>query len=106
MAHRDRRLEEIKAALAFIEELKDHHMPMLRAADMHELRLAHETGNMIISAEMKLRASLMRTESRCSHFRLDYPDIDRENWQAWINIDQGTDGKMRLEKQPFNRWPS
>ena len=57
MAHRDRRLEEIKAALAFIEELKDHHMPMLRAADMHELRLAHETGNMIISAEMKLRAS-------------------------------------------------
>jgi len=38
---------------------------------MHELRLAHETANMIISAEMKLRASIMRKESRCSHYRLD-----------------------------------
>jgi succinate dehydrogenase/fumarate reductase flavoprotein subunit len=95
----------LKAALAYIEELRDHHMPMLRAADMHELRLAHETGNMILSAEMKLRASLMRKESRCSHFRLDYPEIDRENWQAWINIDKGPDGEMQLEKQPFDRWP-
>ncbi len=95
----------LKAALAYIEELRDHHMPMLRAADTHELRLAHETGNMIVSAEMKLRASLMRTESRCSHFRLDYPQIDRENWQAWINICKGPDGKMQLEKQRFDRWP-
>ena len=46
----------LQAALAYVEELRDHHMPMLRAADMHELRLAHETANMIIGAEMKLRA--------------------------------------------------
>lgn len=45
-------------ALAYIEELRDHAAPMLRAANMHELRLAHETRNMILSAEMKLRASL------------------------------------------------
>lgn len=61
------------ATLAYIEELRDHHMPMLRAADLHELRLAHETANMILSAEMKLNASFMRTESRCRHYRLDYP---------------------------------
>ena len=66
----------LKAALAYVEELRDSHMPMLRASDMHELRLAHETANMIISAEMKLRASLMRKESRVSHYRLDYPDMD------------------------------
>ncbi len=95
----------MQAALAYIEELRDHHMPLLRAADMHELRLAHETSNMILSAEMKLRASLMRTESRCSHFRLDYPEADDENWQAWINIYKGIDGKMKLEKQPFGSWP-
>ena len=76
----------LRAALAYIEELRDHHMPMLRAADLHELRLAHETKNMIISAEMKLKASIMRTESRCSHYRLDYPEMDNENWQAWLNI--------------------
>ncbi len=96
----------LNAALAYIEELRDHHMPMLRAADMHELRLAHETSNMIISAEMKLRASLMRKESRCSHYRLDYPDIDNKNWQAWINIFKASDGKMQLEKQAFDIWPA
>jgi succinate dehydrogenase/fumarate reductase flavoprotein subunit len=95
----------LKAALAYIEELRDHHMPMLRAADLHELRLAHETRNMIISAEMKLKASIMRTESRCSHYRLDYPEPDYENWQAWINIYKGEDDEMEFEKQAFNTWP-
>ncbi|MDX2485568.1 MAG: FAD-binding protein [Pseudodonghicola sp.] len=96
----------MQAALAYIEELRDHHVPMLRAANMHELRLAFETRNMILSAEMKLRASLMRTESRCSHYRLDYPEIDDENWRAWINIYRGADGAMQLEKQPFDSWPA
>ncbi len=96
----------LKAALAYIEELRDHHMGMLRAADMHELRLVYETRNMIISAEMKLRASIMRTESRCSHYRLDYPEMDDTNWRAWINIYKGADGSMQLEKQPFGSWPS
>ena len=96
----------MQAALAYVEELRDHHMPMLTAADMHELRLAHETKNMILNAEMKLRASIMRKESRCSHFRLDCPDMDTENWNAWINIFRGDDGSMQLEKQPFDRWPA
>jgi succinate dehydrogenase/fumarate reductase flavoprotein subunit len=94
----------LQAALAYIEELRDHHMPLLRASDLHELRLAHETKNMIISAEMKLKASLMRTESRCSHYRLDYPEMDNENWQAWINIFKGSDGNMFFEKQAFSSW--
>ncbi len=91
----------LKAALAYIEELRDHHMPRLRAANLHELRLAHETANMIVSAEMKLKASLLRKESRCSHYRLDYPDMDNENWQVWINIFKGPDGEMKFEKQKF-----
>ena len=94
----------LQAALSYVEELRDHHLPMLRAANMHELRLAHETANMIISAEMKLKASMMRTESRCSHFRLDYPETNNEDWEAWINIFKGEDGNMQFEKQPFNSW--
>lgn len=94
----------LRAALAYVEEFRDHHMPRLRASSLHELRLAHETENMIYSAEMKLRASLMRKESRCSHYRLDYPDLDNENWQAWIHIYRGEDGKMNFEKQPFSAW--
>ena len=96
----------MKAALAYIEELRDHHMPLLRAANMHELRLANETSNMILSAEMKLRASIMRTESRCSHYRVDYPKTDDENWRVWINIYKAIDGSMKLEKQNFDSWPS
>lgn len=96
----------MQAALAYVEELRDHHVPMLRAANMHELRLAHETRNMILSAEMKMRSSLMRTESRGSHYRLDYPEVDDVNWRAWINIFQGMDGSMQLEKQPFDTWPT
>ena len=96
----------MNGALAYVEELRDHHVPMLIAQDRHGLRLAHETRNMIVTAEMKLKASLMRKESRCSHYRLDYPEIDNENWQAWINIYKDGDGNMQLEKQPFDRWPA
>ncbi|WP_372740913.1 FAD-binding protein [Neptunomonas sp.] len=96
----------MQAALAYVEELREHHVPMLLASDLHSLRLAHETENMIITAEMKLKASIMRTESRCSHYRLDCPDIDYKNWQAWINIHQDETGKMQLEKQSFDKWPA
>jgi len=96
----------MQGALAYIEELREHHVPMLLAKDLHSLRLAHETENMIITAEMKLKASMMRKESRCSHYRLDYPEVDYKNWQAWINIFQGEDGEMKFEKQPFDKWPA
>ena len=95
----------MQGALAYVEELKEHHTPMLLAEDRHQLRLAHETKNMIITAEMKLKASMMRTESRCSHYRLDYPEVDYENWQAWINIQKGENGEMVFTKQPFDKWP-
>jgi hypothetical protein len=36
------------------EELRDIHLPMLIAQNLHELRLDHEIINMIISPEMKL----------------------------------------------------
>ncbi len=95
----------MQASLIYVNELFEHHVPMLIAKDLHELRLAHETENMIISAQMKLKASLMRTESRCSHYRLDYPRVDYENWQAWINIYKDDKGHMQLEKQAFSAWP-
>lgn len=60
---------------------------------------------MIISTEMKLKALIMRKESRCSHYRLDYPEMDDTNWQSWINIYKGSDGSMQFEKQPFSNWP-
>ena len=91
-----RRLE---GALANIEFLQNHIAPALIANDTHDLRLAHEIKNMLLNAEMKLRASLFRTESRGCHFREDYPARDDTNWLAWIKIKQGNKGNMTLMKQ-------
>ena len=50
----------------------------------HEWVQALELSNMLLLAELVLRGSLMRKESRGSFFRLDYPNTDKENWRAHI----------------------
>lgn len=90
--------ERMLAALTYIEYLRDHQVPLLMANDLHELRQCHETTNMILNAEMKLRASLMRTESRGSHFREDYPTRNDDDWLCWIKLRQSNDGSMKLLK--------
>jgi succinate dehydrogenase/fumarate reductase flavoprotein subunit len=57
---------------------------------------------MILNAEMKLRASLYRTESRGNHYREDYPDTNDKDWLAWVVIEQGDDGEMELSKVMVN----
>ena len=46
---------------------------------------------MILSAK-ELRASLMRAESRCFHYRLDYPWVDDVKSQACIDIKRDETG--------------
>jgi succinate dehydrogenase/fumarate reductase flavoprotein subunit len=89
----------LEAALQNVEHLRDQFIPKLTAKDPHELRLAHETKNMILNAEMRLRSSLFRTESRGNHYREDYPARDDKTWLAWIKI-QNDAGTMKLTKVP------
>jgi succinate dehydrogenase/fumarate reductase flavoprotein subunit len=89
------------AALTYIEYLRDHQLPLLMADDLHELRLCHETKNMVLNAEMKLRAALMRTETRGSHYREDYPKRNDNEWLCWIKLRQASDGSMQLLKHPI-----
>ena len=91
--------DRLEAALTNIEHLRQHFAPNLLATSAHELRLAHETRNMLLNAEIKLRASLFRTESRGVHYREDCPARDDENWLAWILI-KNSDGKIELVKEP------
>ncbi len=90
--------DRLLAALTYIEYLRDHQVPLLMADDLHELRQCHETANMVLNAEMKLRAALMRKESRGSHYREDYPARNDSDWLCWIKIKQGPDGAMNLVK--------
>jgi len=88
----------LEAALSNVEFLREQFAPKLLANDSHQLRLAHETRNMLLNSEMKLRAGLMRTETRGDHYREDYPDTDDKNWLAWIIITQDGDN-MKLTRR-------
>ncbi len=90
--------DRMKTALSTVEFLRDHIVPKMYARDDHELRLAHETNNMVINAEMKLRASLFRTESRGNHYREDYPRRDDTSWLAWVILKE-ENGEMRAFKE-------
>lgn len=90
-----RRLE---GALASIEYLRREVAPKMIARDGHELRLAHEASNMLLNAEMKLRAGLFRTESRGTHYREDFPARNDKEWLCWILMRRGADGVMQLSK--------
>jgi len=92
--------DRLKAALTNVEFLRDHVVPMMFARDDHELRLAHETSNMVINAEMKLRASIFRRESRGNHFREDYPHRDDSRWLAWVTLKEEK-GEMRVSREPI-----
>jgi len=95
--------DRLQSTLKWVEFMRDNLSPKIFARDPHELRLAHETKNMILSAEMKLKASLFRTESRGTHYREDYPRRDDPDWLAWVMI-QETNGRMTLfEKNRFLR---
>ncbi len=91
--------DRMRAALTITEFLRDHMAPKIFARDPHELRLALETKNMILNAEMRLRASLFRTESRGCHYREDYPRRDDANWLAWVLL-QEENSEMKVFKQP------
>ncbi|MCD7928268.1 MAG: FAD-binding protein [Oscillospiraceae bacterium] len=98
--------ERLQLALQQILYVRKELIPKLYANDFHELRLVHETINMALNMEMKLRASLERKESRGAHFREDYPKRDDPYGLMWIKI-KDVDGAMTLsqEKIPEKWWP-
>ncbi len=90
----------LEAALSQIMYLQQKYAPLLKADDPHGLREAHETRNMLLNAEMKLRAGLAREESRGTHYREDFPFRDDENWLCWVKLVE-RDGAMAVVKQPL-----
>ena len=63
-------------ALEQLEELKKIVLPKMSAQDPHYLLKMTEAKGMAVMTECFLKASLARTESRCGHFRADYPNRD------------------------------
>ncbi len=88
----------LKAALVQVEYMRDHVVPRLVACTGHDLRLCIEMKHKVLSAEMKLRASLARQESRGNHYRADIPYRDDENFLCYITVQKGADGAMVTDK--------
>ncbi|MBN1367174.1 MAG: FAD-binding protein [Dehalococcoidales bacterium] len=97
-----RHADRLKAALANIEFLQNHIAPMIYARDYHDLRSAHEAKNRIMAAEMILRSSLFRKESRGAYYREDYPNRIDSDWLAWTRL-KNVNGEMKLSKNTLPR---
>jgi succinate dehydrogenase/fumarate reductase flavoprotein subunit len=99
-----KRGDRLQAAITMVNFMENHLVPRLKANDAHELRMAHEVRNMSLDAEIVLRSSLFRTESRGTHYREDYPRRVDPDWLAWTIVKE-EDSKMHLYKQPIpNEW--
>jgi succinate dehydrogenase/fumarate reductase flavoprotein subunit len=72
------------------------------ATSPHELMRVVEAGFIRDCAEMAARASLFRTESRWGlyHYRLDYPELDDDNWLVHVNLRKSAAGDMEAFKRP------
>ena len=71
----------------------------LMAREGHGLSKCIEAQGIVLNAEMMHRAALMRTESRGSFYREDYPERDDKNWLKWIIVKQEA-GKMTVSPEP------
>jgi len=97
----------LNKALDGVLALKEESLSRMAAADLRTLIKARETATMLLSAEMTLKASLMRRESRDGiFFREDFPEPDNANWLKWILVEKGEKGEMKFstEDVPFARY--
>lgn len=94
-----RTLEE---ARRFIAEERDRVTNGLAVESPFDLVLAIEHLNMLDVAEVIVEAADMRKESRGSHFRIDHPERDDENWLTNIFATRDENGTLRLERRWIN----
>ena len=90
--------DDLEKAIAQIEEFRSQSMKCRIETPknlMHNLGLQ----NMLLLSEMVCRSALLRTESRGSHWRPDYPQEDNANWLKNIVIRKKND-EMMIDMHP------
>ena len=91
----------LHAALAFVRADRERLATGIRVAEPMDYVLALEHRNLLDVAEVIIRAAALRTESRGSHYRSDYPRRDDAEWLTNILVTR-RDGELRLEKRWIN----
>ena len=88
-----------------IERLEDARTAPLKAENPHELGRCLDVKSIIENADLVLRSSLARTESRPVPFgfnRADFPEQDDTNWLAFLAIRRTPTGEYRFERLPVD----
>ncbi|MBE6016277.1 MAG: FAD-binding protein [Lachnospiraceae bacterium] len=88
----------LEAALTQVGFMRDHICPKLQANDGHSLRSCLEVKNKVLEAEMKLRASLERKETRGGHYRMDYPLRNDKEFLCYFAAAMADDGSMEIRR--------
>ena len=91
-----RSADSLSRAMAKISELRRENIPKLSGKNLFS---AVECVNMLLTAEMIVRAALEREESRGSHRRSDFPGQNDADWQKHIAIQNGN-GEMAVSVLP------
>jgi succinate dehydrogenase/fumarate reductase flavoprotein subunit len=95
----------LKDALDRVEEIKDRLVSRMAATDVRQLMRLAETRSIALAMELFLRASLLRTETRASHYREDYPKRDNEHWLKWLMVrDKGGSPDFSLVPVPLSSY--
>ena len=97
--------KSLKRAMREIESIKSDELPKAKVTDLHEFIKFKETENMLLTAELFLKASLLREESRSDHKREDFPKADNKKWLKWIVFNKGLEEGYRLEELPWEKYP-
>ena len=79
-------------------------IPIQRLADFHDFIRFKETENMFLTAELFLKASKLRRESRADHRREEYPDHDDAHWLKWIIFNCHLEEGYRLAEFPWAKY--
>jgi succinate dehydrogenase/fumarate reductase flavoprotein subunit len=92
--------EKLEEGLARIETVKAE-LPKLMARGLHELMNVVGARSMVTLAELFLKASIFREESRGLHFREEFPKTNNRDWLKWVKIQKEESGpKLWTEDIP------
>ncbi|MEE8448606.1 MAG: FAD-binding protein [Thermodesulfobacteriota bacterium] len=97
---------KIEEMLAEVRKVAKEDLPRVGAQDVHQLIKANEVRNFVEYLEPIFMCSKERTETRLTHYRLDYPYRDDENWLKWITVKREESGlKLGFMPVPIDTNP-
>lgn len=102
-----RSTQMMEDAIAELERIRAEDIPKQMLADDTvnfnvEWKSAIENYNMLDIAEVSIRASLMREETRGCYYRPEFPERDDDNWNCMIAC-RLDNGEMVLEKRELSK---